>query len=94
MTREDAIREIMFAKRNVIADSFIDKAYDMAIEALKEQKTGKWDFMGFQMFQCSNCKHTFEQDYLKAWRAYTYEPIFPLFCSNCGCKMEVEKCGM
>ena len=38
MTREDAIREMMFAKRNVIADGFIDKAYDMAIEALKTKK--------------------------------------------------------
>lgn len=56
-----------------------------------ERKTGKWDFMGFQMFQCSNCKHTFKQDYLEGWRAYTYEPIFPPFCLNCGAKMEVEE---
>ena len=34
MTREEAKREIQFAKRNVLADSLIDKAYDMAIEAL------------------------------------------------------------
>ena len=37
MTREEAIRELMFAKREVIVDSFIDKAYDMAISALKIQ---------------------------------------------------------
>lgn len=36
MTREDAKREILFAKRNVVADSWIDKAYDMAIQALSE----------------------------------------------------------
>ena len=36
MTREDAKREIMFAKRNVMADSWIDKAYDMAIKALEQ----------------------------------------------------------
>lgn len=39
MTREEAIRELMFAKREVIEDSFIDKAYDMAISALKAQGT-------------------------------------------------------
>lgn len=33
MTKEEAKREMMFAKRNVIADSWIDKAYDMAIKA-------------------------------------------------------------
>ena len=36
MTREEAKREMMFAKRNVIADSYIDKAYDMAIKALED----------------------------------------------------------
>lgn len=37
MTREEAKREIMFAKRNVVADSYIDKAYDMAIKALGQE---------------------------------------------------------
>ncbi len=36
MTREDAKREMMFAKRNVVADSWIDQAYDVAIKALSE----------------------------------------------------------
>lgn len=39
MTNQEAIRELMFAKREVIADSFIDKAYDMAISALKAHGT-------------------------------------------------------
>ena len=49
-----------------------------------ERKTGKWDFMGWQMFQCSECKHTFTQDFLEGWREYTYESHFPPFCPNCG----------
>ena len=36
MTREDAKREMMFAKRNVVADSWIDQAYDLAIQALSQ----------------------------------------------------------
>lgn len=38
MTREEAKREILFAKREVMADSWIDKAYDVAIKALEEPK--------------------------------------------------------
>ena len=36
MTREEAKRELLFAKREVMADSYIDKAYDMAIKALEQ----------------------------------------------------------
>ena len=39
MTREGAKREMLFAKRNVVADSWIDKAYDMAIQALSEPES-------------------------------------------------------
>lgn len=41
MTKEEAKREILFAKRQVMADSYIDKAYDMAIKAL-EQPAQQW----------------------------------------------------
>ena len=34
MTWEEAKREMMFAKRNVLEGSYIDQAYDKAIEAL------------------------------------------------------------
>ena len=57
-----------------------------------ERKTGKWDFMGWQMFQCSECKHTFTQDFLEGWREYTYEPFFPPFCPNCGADMREGEC--
>ena len=38
MTWEEAKREMMFAKRNVLADSYIDQAYDKAIEALSQSE--------------------------------------------------------
>lgn len=47
MTREDAKREIMFAKRNVVADSWIDQAYDVAIKALSEP----------EIIRCRECRH-------------------------------------
>lgn len=36
MTREEAKREMLFAKREVMADSYIDKAYDVAVSALEQ----------------------------------------------------------
>lgn len=59
--------------------------------AQPERRKGKWDFMGWQMFQCSECKHTFTQDFLEGWRGYTYEPFFPPFCPNCGADMRGEQ---
>jgi len=59
--------------------------------AQPERRKGKWDFMGWQMFQCSECKHTFTQDFLEGWREYTYEPSFPPFCPNCGADMRGEQ---
>lgn len=41
MTREEARRAMFFAKREVMADSYIDEAYDMAIKALEEPER-KW----------------------------------------------------
>ena len=47
MTREEAKREIIFAKREVMADSWIDKAYDMAIKAMAQP----------EIVRCKDCKH-------------------------------------
>ena len=46
MTREEAIREMLFAKREVIADSYIDRAYDVAIKALEQP----------EIIRCKDCK--------------------------------------
>ena len=54
MTREEAKREILFAKREVMADSWIDKAYDVAIEALSEPESG--------IIRCKDCKYWREGD--------------------------------
>ena len=65
-----------------------DMAQVLAYECGKaERKKGKWDFIGFQMFRCTACKHVFSQDSLEGWRTYTYEPTFPIFCPNCGAEM-------
>lgn len=59
----------------------------LSLTSTEPRKKGKWDFMGWQMFQCSECKHVFTQDFLEGWKEYTYESHFPPFCPNCGADM-------
>ena len=56
-----------------------------------QEKMGHWNFIGDQMFECSECKHIFTQRQLESWRTYTYESEFPNYCPNCGARMESEK---
>lgn len=50
-------------------------------------KHGKWDFQGYQLFRCTNCKKIYTQEQLEDigenW-------AFPNFCPNCGTKMSNE----
>lgn len=58
----------------------VKQATEMAIEALKERKTGKWELaeMGdFDLFACSECGY---RTINRWWKA----------CPNCGAKMEVN----
>lgn len=85
MTREEAKREMLFAKRNVMADSRIDKAYDMAIQALSEpeRKTGQWNYSDdmFETAVCSCCGWDSGESVRYARENFNY-------CPKCGEKME------
>ena len=84
MTREEAKREMMFAKRNVLAGSYIDQAYDVAIEALSqpERETGTYEESRYNeewycwYATCNECG--------AEWMGSRN------FCPNCGAKMEKE----
>ena len=82
MTREEAIEELLCMKHIFIAESDADKALDMAIKALKEQKTGKWIIFPpcfEEICMCSNCKIKFKE-------AYQHRNI----CPYCGARMETN----
>lgn len=97
MTCEEAKREMMFAKRNVIADSWIDQAYDKAIEALSqpERKTGEWidkgiiqdypekGFNNYHLLVCNRCGCMYRTNK----HCETGEYLNADFCPKCGADM-------
>lgn len=52
-------------------------------------KRAKWDFQGYQLFKCTNCKEMFTQDQLEAMQNHIdcEECAFPNYCPNCGADM-------
>ena len=93
ISRQAAIDTIMGQPPEPHYPSWYAAQIEKLPSAQPERKKGKWDFIGWQMFQCSECKHTFTQDFLEGWRGYTYETFFPPFCPNCGADMRGEQDG-
>ena len=52
-------------------------------------KHGEWDFQGYQLFKCTNCKEIFTQNQLEAMQNHINQEefTFPNFCPNCGVDM-------
>lgn len=55
-----------------------------ALRDAKPRKTGKWNFIGDNMFECTNCGVVYTTRQLNALRTYTTDSYFPKFCPNCG----------
>lgn len=56
---------------------------------------GEWDFRGYQLFKCTNCKEIFTQNQLEAMQNHIdqEEFTFPNFCPNCGADMRGDTNG-
>ena len=83
MTKEEAIRKLQKQKAEYL-DEWVDfsgiaEAYDMAIEALSAERTGKWIDTGSGT-ECSECHEIM----------YGYDN-YRNFCQNCGADMRGEK---
>lgn len=52
-----------------------------------ERKTGKWDFIGDNMFACSGCGTPYTLRQLSNLKVRTADSDFPKFCPNCGTDM-------
>ena len=53
-------------------------------------KGGEWNFIGYNMYECSKCKIPYTTEQLESWQTYTYDSDFPPFCPRCGAKMVDE----
>lgn len=71
------------------------KAYQDIRDGIKEEPTieperkkGEWNFIGNQMFECSECGTCYTQSQFYQMRVRISDAEFPKFCPNCGAKME------
>lgn len=73
MTREEAIGTIENAKRFTYGDKKFEEAFDLAIKALRKQKTAKRINISGTDCQCSNCM--------------SWNDLMDKYCWQCGAKM-------
>lgn len=79
MTMEEAIEILQNTMFIAPSEVNIDKAIDMAIEALSE-RTGEWIWSDEDMsWKCGNCGCVFEE--------IDWKPEYN-FCPNCGARMK------
>ena len=52
-----------------------------------ERKRGKWDFIGYQVFVCTECGACYSQSQFEYLRTRKSDPEFPYFCPMCGSDM-------
>ena len=85
-------------KENIVHDT-VQTLCRVIIEAeaadVQPVKRGKWDFQGYQLFKCTNCKEMFTQNQLEAMQNHKdcEEWDFPNFCPHCGADMRGEDNG-
>lgn len=81
MTKEEALRLL---KTQRIDGDDLHEAFDMAIKALEERKTGRWEHIGGDEWVCSECGYVISTE--GSWEHP--KEIGEDFCKHCGAKME------
>lgn len=62
----------------------VDTITDIELADAKPVKRGKWDFIGHQLFKCTNCTKIYTQKQLEDMGENW---TFPDFCPKCGADM-------
>ena len=55
---------------------------------IEERKSGRWNFIGDNLFECTCCLVVYSKQQLNGLRNDNSDPYVPRFCPNCGVKME------
>ena len=86
-TAEEA--KVLFTAKDVI---YSQQRY---VTEAQPVKRGEWNFQGYQLFKCTNCKEIFTQNQLEAMQNHINQEefTFPNFCPNCGARMDGETNG-
>ena len=56
-----------------------------------ERKMAKWNFVGDQMFECTECGTCYTQSQFEQMKVLITDPDFPRFCPMCGADMRGGK---
>ena len=96
MIRDDGVATIYDDTYDITIHCENEEEQHKVVELLKsvpsaqpECKKAKWDFIGNQMFECTNCEVVYTQNEFKHMRPSVAYPEFPNFCPNCGADMRI-----
>ena len=56
------------------------------VKMVMTRPASKWDFIGDNLYQCTECGYVNTSNWLEDWRAHTNDPTLPPYCPNCGAK--------
>ena len=97
ISREEVLKHLNECKEDPLFDPDMARicfAISIFIEEMQAAdvqpvKHGEWDFQGYQLFKCTNCKEIFTQNQLEAMQNHINQEefTFPNFCPNCGARM-------
>lgn len=73
------------SRRDELSSLLADIKYNGLLpSATPKTKTGRWNFIGDQMFECTSCGKFYTQRQLENLRVHMYDPELPKYCPACG----------
>ena len=87
----DALKNEMLSNAPIIVGNFYKILEKIDEAPTVERPHGEWEFIGENLFKCTNCGYVADADYLRKWKVHTYDAEFPTACLNCGADMRKER---
>lgn len=93
--KAELIKKLCFETAEWYYSPTIKTIKEFPVSDVQPIRHGRWDFRGYQLFKCTNCKEMFTQDQLEAMQNHKdcEECTFPNFCPNCGARMDGDTNG-